>query len=399
MTIHHIIADTWSVQVMLRDIIELYRSQLEERTPNLPHIDKQYKHYIDWQTKFLLSSEARSQIEFWKDTLRGTPPFCGILTDRPRPPKQSFRGQRFAFQISADLTERLFELAQANHVTSFVALLSVLLLLFKHYTGRDDIVVGTPVAGRRLREFEDLVGYFVNTVALRTKFDDTLTFPDLLAAVRNTTVKALANQDVPFDQLLDELRPVRTLNHHPVFQVLFSYHRKASTLIFSPEITTYIIPVEGVTSKFDLTFSVEHNEADKLLVSIEYSTDIYEISTIKRFADDFIDLLKAIEEQPSEKLGILMSAIQPVGRRVIVSSTFVDAMVVDALRSWAVRLGLQLIVKPTAYAQVFQQLLATPAEATLDPNQFEVMLIRLEDWGRAFHQARPQTKPNQRRGH
>jgi len=224
--LHHAVADGWSAGVMMREIAVCYRASLAGETAVLPRLPVQYADWAVWQRRFLEGAELERQVGYWRERLAGLPPALDLPTDRPRPAVRSFRGGRVHGSIDPALTAALQALARRSGVTLFAVLLTAFKLLVARHAGADDLAVGTPIAGRRRAEAEGLVGIFLNTLVLRTELDsaegDGPTFSELLARIWETARGAYAHQDVPFERLLDELRPERDLSRTPLFQVFFN---------------------------------------------------------------------------------------------------------------------------------------------------------------------------------
>ncbi|MET0398352.1 MAG: amino acid adenylation domain-containing protein [Longimicrobiaceae bacterium] len=223
LTLHHIVSDGWSMQVLLREVSALYRAGVRGRPSPLPALPVQYADYAAWQRGWLAGETLEAQLAFWRGALAGAPPLLELPAARPRPTVQRHRGASRALHLPAGLSDAVRALGREEGTTPFMTLLAAFAALLARYTGETDVVVGTPIAGRNRPETEGMIGYFLNTLALRTDVGGDPTFRELLARVREATLGAYAHQDLPFEQLLEELAPARSLSHAPVFQVMFNF--------------------------------------------------------------------------------------------------------------------------------------------------------------------------------
>jgi len=299
---HHIVSDAWSSSIMFRDLASVYDSLAAGETPKLPDLNVQYADYAVWQRDWLAGPALDQQLDYWKNKLAGAPTLLQLPTDRPRPRRQTYNGSRISRTFSAELTAALNQLAQRESCTLFMVILTALNILLARYSGQDDVLVGSPIAGRRRTELEDLIGLFVNTLVFRSDVNDAASYRELLAQVRATALKAYAHQDLPFEKLVEALQPPRDMSHSPVFQVMF-IHQNAPWEA-QPIRSLKVAPGEigaGQTAKFDLTVST--TEFDGVLyLNFEYNTDLFDRSTIERFAAGFETLLEAIVSNPTEPI-------------------------------------------------------------------------------------------------
>lgn len=281
MSMHHIISDEWSMGTLINELSTLYAAfETGEESP-LPELSIQYADYAVWQRAWLTGAVLQSQLDYWKDRLRGAPALLELPTDRPRPKLQRHHGHVRTFQLDRELANRLETLGRASEATLFMTLLTGYSILLHRYSGATDLVIGSPVANRVRQELESLVGFFVNTLPMRIDLSDDVTVRQLLSRVRRTAVDAYSHQDVPFEQLVEELRPERNLGRAPIFQVMF-------VLLNAPtpdleQTSLQISPVEplAVASKFDLTLSIEKTSAG-LEGMFEFDTDLFDDATIDR---------------------------------------------------------------------------------------------------------------------
>ncbi|MDQ6819898.1 MAG: amino acid adenylation domain-containing protein [Actinomycetota bacterium] len=297
LTLHHIVSDAWSMGVLGRELGELYGGLLSGHSVELPELPIQYADYAAWQREWLTSGGLDQQLGYWRQKLAGAPNLLELPTDKPRPAEQSFSGRTLRTERSRELLERVQEISQRERTTVFMTLLAVFAALLARYSRQDDVVVATPVAGRDRVELEPMIGLFVNTLALRVQLDDDPTFLQLLERVRETSLEALSNQDVPFDQLVQELRPQRSRSHPPIAQVMFVMQGGVQPPLALDGLEHERIQSDRGTAKFDLAMFA--GEApDGLRIAIEYCTDLFEAGTIERMLDHYHLLLDAALADP-----------------------------------------------------------------------------------------------------
>ena len=221
LTMHHIVSDGWSMNILLREMTILYDAYSHGRPSPLPELPIQYADYAMWQREWLVGEVLEKELGYWREQLGGAPAILELPTDRPRPPVQSFHGNWLPLTADSELTQQVKRICQSEKVTTFMALLGAFDVLLYRYSGQRDIVVGTPIAGRKREETEPLIGFFLNTLALRAKIDPRETFRSFLSQVREVCLGAYASQDLPFEKLVEELQPERNMSHSPFFQVMF----------------------------------------------------------------------------------------------------------------------------------------------------------------------------------
>ncbi len=290
---HHIISDGWSLGVMVREIKALYAAFATGEESPLAELEIQYADFAAWQREWLTGEVLDEQLTYWKEQLKGAPPVLELPTDRPRPAVQSYRGARQSFFLSEELTAALTKLSQREGCTLFMTLLAAFQVLLSRYSGQEDVVVGTPIANRNRAEVEPLIGFFVNTLALRTDLSGEPSFREVLKRVREVTLSAYAHQDVPFEKLVEELQPERSLSHQPVFQVVLALQNASHETLELPGLQLSTFSEERKTAKFDLLLNI-WNEGQGLAGGWEYSTDLFDEQTINRFQQHFEHLLQAV---------------------------------------------------------------------------------------------------------
>jgi amino acid adenylation domain-containing protein/non-ribosomal peptide synthase protein (TIGR01720 family) len=302
--LHHIISDGWSMNVLVRELTEFYAADAESRSPALAPLPVQYADYARWQRDWLRGPALERQLDHWRQKLGGELPILALPTDRPHPAARSYRGARHAFTLPRELSAGLRELARGQNVTPFVLLLACFKALLSRSTGQTDLCVGTPVANRTRVEIEGLVGFFVNTLVIRTDLAQTPTFSALVARVREEVLQAQAHQDLPFEQLVQALRPARNLRHTPLFQAMFSLAEAPRHEATIAGLAVEPFEVDPGSAQFDLSLHMAL-DAEGLGGTFEYSTDLFEAATVRRLADALQALLEGVVARPAAPLADL----------------------------------------------------------------------------------------------
>ncbi len=293
-TMHHIITDEWSLGILQKEWGQIYQALQSGNNPTLEALSIQYADYAYWQKKRPVDPK---HLNYWKEKLQGKLPVLNLPSDRPRPAIPSFEGGFCTQSFPIALSDRIRELAKETNTTMFVFLLAVYKVLLYRYSGQEDIMVGTPFNGRDQVSMEKLIGYFIDTLVLRSKLSGNTRFTDLLAAVRQTSLDAFSHKDLPFETLVKELKPDRYMSTNPLFQVMFVYHKVPSLTSFGPDLTFEQEPFEAVSSKFDLTLHVSEKNG-VLTATFEYAKDLFDEATIRRMQQHFKVLLEGIAENP-----------------------------------------------------------------------------------------------------
>ena len=301
---HHIVSDEWSIGVFLQELTALYNAYSQGKSPNLAPLPIQYADFALWQRQWLQGDVLQSQLNYWQEQLKDAPALLQLTTDRPRPAVQTFAGAYQKFELSPKLTQKLTQLSQQQGATLFMTLLAAFDTLLYRYTGQSDILVGTPIANRDHSEIEGLIGFFVNTLVMRTDLSENPSFSSLLTRVREMALGAYSHQDLPFEMLVEVLQPQRNLSHTPLFQVAFLFQNTPTSGVELSGLTISDLPPENVTAKFDLTLAIG-NTATGLVGMLEYNTDLFDSSTIKRMADHFVTLLEGIVANPQQPISQL----------------------------------------------------------------------------------------------
>jgi amino acid adenylation domain-containing protein len=300
-TMHHIISDGWSRGVLIQEFATLYQAFAQGLPSPLPDLPIQYPDYAAWQREWLQGEVLHAQLEYWKRQFEEGIPVLELATDHVRPPRQTFNGARHHFALHEKLTAALEELARRESVTLFIVLLTAFKVLLMRYSDQEEIVVGTPVANRSRVETEGLIGFFANTLALRVNLAGDGSFREALARVRQVALGAYAHQDLPFEKLVEELRPDRDLSRTPIFQVMFVLDNTPMETIEVSGLSLNPLQIEGKISAFDLSMHLEAR-GDTIKGSLEYNTDLFEEATIKEMAHCFRTLLEGIIDNPDQRL-------------------------------------------------------------------------------------------------
>ena len=317
LALHHIVGDGWSMGVLYRELGTLYRAECSGETAALGPLPLQYRHYAAWQRQRLQGPVLEGELRYWREQLAGAPPKLTLPTDRPRPPEQRHRGASESLPLPPTLATALRALARAEGATLFMTLLSAYAVLLGRYSGQTDVVIGTPIAGRTRSELEGLIGFFVNTLPLRISLSDAPSFRALLRRVREVALGAYAHQELPFERLVEELRPPRSLQHHPVFQALFALQNAPRSPLQLPGIEVERIRVSGESAKFDLAMFASEGNAE-LRVGVEYDSDLFDAATVARMLAHYRALLEQVSVDPDRPLDEVELMTESERRRVLV---------------------------------------------------------------------------------
>jgi amino acid adenylation domain-containing protein len=314
-TIDHIACDGWSLGIFFHELSTLYAAFSTGRPSPLPELTLQYADFAHWQRQWLQGEVLETQLGYWKKQLAGAPPVLELPTSGARPPVQTFSGSIEQFPLSPDLSERLKALSQQSGTTLFAVFLAAFQLLLSRYCGQQDIVVGSPIANRLHKEVEPLIGFFANTLILRTDLSGDPTFRELLNRVRPMIAGAFAHQDVPFEKLVEELRPERDPNRNPLVQVLFVLQNAFKQ---SPQLKGLNLSWESEIKhvRFDLELHI-WDDPQSLFGTFMYNTDLFDAATIARMAGHFQTLLEAIATNPDGKLSDLSLLTETERRQLL----------------------------------------------------------------------------------
>lgn len=304
LTMHHIISDGMSRGVLVRELVQLYEAFANGGSSTLPELTIQYVDFAAWQREWLQGEVLDKQVSYWKEKLAGAPSLLELPADRPRPPVQSFHGARQPVVIPRELAESLRELGESQNATLFMTLLAAFeVLLFRH-TGQDDIVVGVPITGRNNPELANLIGFFINSLPVRTDLSGNPTFRELLGRVREAALGAYEHQDLPFEKLVDVSQPERDTSYSPLFQVMCHLDNTGAPALALPGLRLTPLDADTGTSKFDLTLDLAESSTE-LKGWWEYSTELFDDVTIQRLSERFQILLKAAVAAPDTRIAAL----------------------------------------------------------------------------------------------
>ncbi|ETX03410.1 MAG: hypothetical protein ETSY1_00170, partial [Candidatus Entotheonella factor] len=301
LTMHHIASDGWSMGVLVQELGTLYEAFAQGRPSPLPTLPIQYADFAHWQRQWLRDEVLESQLSYWTTRLHGAPPLLPLPSDFPRPQVESFQGSEWPIHLDNNLRTGLIQLSQTAGTTLFMTLLAAFQVLMKRYSGQDDIVVGSPIANRNRQEIEPLIGFFVNTLALRVDLSGNPAFRDVLAQVKAMTQAAYEHQDLPFERLVEELEPARHLNYNPVVQVIFALQNAPINDVSLPGLEVSTLPTQVQSVRFDLEVHV-WEVPEGLEGYCFYSTDLFEDSTIAHLMGHFERLLREVVSHPEQRI-------------------------------------------------------------------------------------------------
>ncbi|MCK6190647.1 non-ribosomal peptide synthetase [Pseudomonas sp. EYE_354] len=319
LTLHHIVSDGWSMNVLIEEFIRFYDAHERNEAPQLPALPIQYSDYALWQRRWLEAGEQARQLEYWQARLGTQHPVLELPTDYPRPAMPSYRGTRHTFAVDTGLLEQLRACAQQHQVTLFMLLLGAFNVLLHRYTGQGDIRVGVPIANRNRGEVEGLIGFFVNTQVLRTELTGQTRVDELLRDVKEAALGAQAHQDLPFERLVEALNVERSLSHTPLFQVMYNHQPHVadiSTISTASGLELSTVQWQGRTTQFDLTLDT-YEQSGTLHAALTYADDLFAPSTIERMAGHWLRLLQGMVDDARQTVGAL-PLLDPLEYRLII---------------------------------------------------------------------------------
>ncbi|MBW4681719.1 MAG: amino acid adenylation domain-containing protein [Microcoleus vaginatus WJT46-NPBG5] len=317
LNMHHIVADDWSIGVLIQELGIFYTAFAENRPALMPALPLQYADFAEWQREWLQGEVLETQLAYWRQELAGIE-VLNLPVDRPRPATQTYRGSTQYLEIPKELSEALEKLSQHEEITLFMTLLAAFQTLIYRHTYQEDIAIGSPIANRNRSEIEGLIGFFINTLVLRTDLSGNPTFRELLARVREVTLGAYAHQDLPFEKLVEELQPERNLSRHPLFQAVFALQNAPMEGLQLPGLEVSSVNIETQTTRFDLElhlwkassdfrsiYGEQWQNSEGLRGIVVYNTDLFDHATINRMLEHFNILLKSIVANPDQRIGDL----------------------------------------------------------------------------------------------
>ncbi|MEG4032706.1 amino acid adenylation domain-containing protein [Microcoleus sp. S36b_A4] len=393
LNMHHIVSDGWSIGVLIQELGALYTAFASEKPSPLPALSIQYADFAKWQREWLQGEVLETQLAYWRQQLNGIS-MLNLPADRPRPAIQSYRGKRQFLQLPKQLSEALETLSQREGVTLFMTMLAAFKTLLYHYAQQEDIVVGSPIANRNRSEIEALIGFFVNSLVLRTDLSENPTFRELLNRVKEVALGAYAHQDLPFEKLVEELHPDRALNQNPLFQVAFALQNAPGNRLELPELTLSPQQLDVGTARFDLEFHLwerspnssgsNQSPSNKLWVDssegisgmVIYSADLFDEATITSLIGHFQTLLESIVTNPEERIANLQYLSAQERDRLLVECNNTQA---DYPQDLCIHqlFEMQADRTPEAVALVFGEERVTYGELNLRSNQLARYLQKM----------------------
>jgi polyketide synthase PksN len=387
---HHIVSDGWSVAVFFRELVTLYQAAVAGQARSLPELPVQYADYAHWQRKTYTRDALAKELAYWRERLQDAPALLDIPTDHPRPPKQRRRGESTSLLLPAHAVNALRDLAKANQATLFMAMLAVLKLVLHRWSGQDDLVVGTVTAGRTQAELEGMIGCFNNFLPLRTRCKPEQSFESLLTTVSATVIQAYANQNAPFEQIIEVHNPVRSSSHNPIFNTAFLLHNFPRDVSLGAKLNVEMLPLKRDTALMDLRFVADVVGQDVCL-HCEYNTDLFDAATIEALLAAYEQSLAAVLAQPDTTLAALpfpdvlreqglAHAARKRKQELAIAATFTAEPMRATLEYWMAQLELPTTVGFAPYNQVFQTLLDPRGLFARNQDGVNLVLVRLEDW-------------------
>ncbi|WP_323074014.1 non-ribosomal peptide synthetase [Mycetohabitans endofungorum] len=382
LTQHHIVSDGWSIGVLTRELSALYAASVGAQADPLPPLVVQYPDYAVWQRRWLTGERLQAQSDYWRATLANAPVLLALPTDRPRPAQQSFAGAQVPVQIDASTTQALKRLSAEHGTTLFMTVLAAWSAVLARLSGQHDVVIGTPSAHRNHRQIEPLIGFFVNTLALRVDLSGEPDVAQLLARVQRTTLDAQAHQDLPFEQVVEIVQPPRRLNHTPLFQVMFAWQNNESGEWRLPGLTATPAELEYDAAKFDLELNVSE-AGDEIIGRLGYATALFERSTIERHVGYLQTMLQTMVARPQQPVATLQ-ILGPDERQLLLQTWNATQQAYPS--HWCVHQLFEAQVErtPEATALVFEDQTLSYAQLNAQANRLAHQLI---EWG-----VRPDTR-------
>ncbi|WP_122860145.1 non-ribosomal peptide synthetase, partial [Pseudomonas viridiflava] len=327
LTVHHIVADGWSMGVLTKELLALYPAFCQEQPDPLPLLAIQYADYAVWQRRWLTGERLQHQAAYWRQVLEGAPTLLTLPTDRPRPAQQDFAGASLALQLDTRLAADLRKLAQHQGVTLYMALMAAWATTLTRLSGQAEVVIGSPVAGRGRTELEDLVGLFVNTLAVRIDTSNSPSGEALLAQVKARVLEAQDHQDLPFEQVVEVVRPTRSLAHAPLFQTTLNWMPGKHVAV--PLGGLVVAPVEQISqvSKFDLSLNLSE-QGETLVGSLDYATALFDEATAQRYLNYFVQILETLATHEHTRLD-RVALVGEQERRYLLETLNATAVAVD----------------------------------------------------------------------
>jgi amino acid adenylation domain-containing protein len=304
LTMHHVVSDGWSMGILVKEMAAIYQSIVGQRPVDLPKLPIQYSDFARWQRESLQGEVLEELSSYWEEQLAGAPPVLDLPIARQRSATQTMRGAHISRRLLGKLSTELGALSRREGVTLFMTLFAAFQTLLYRYSGQEDLVTGSPIAGRNRAETEDLIGFFVNSLPLRTNVSGNPSFRELLGRVKETALGAYAHQDLPFEKIVEEIQPERSLSYSPIFQVMFALQNQPRAAFSLPELKITLLKREFDAAKFDLTLFMTETE-NGLECWLDYNTDLFESNAVDRLLEHYEILLTSIVANPSQRIGAL----------------------------------------------------------------------------------------------
>ncbi|MDD2050656.1 condensation domain-containing protein, partial [Pseudomonas putida] len=307
LTLHHIVSDGWSMNVLIDEFAHCYQARDRHSAPQLLPLTLQYSDYALWQRRWLEAGEQERQLAYWRAQLGDDHPLLELPLDHPRPALPGYAGTRHELVLEHNLAEQLRALARQQNVTLFMLLLGAFSVLLQRYSGQSDVRVGVPIANRNRREVEGLIGFFVNTQVVRMRLDPQMSVAALLAQIKDSALGAQAHQELPFEQLVDALKLERTPGQNPLFQVMYNHQPQVadiSVLKVGDNLQLEVIEPRSRTTQFDLTLDT-YETGGSLHAALTFANELFERATIERMGQHWLGLLRAMVADPQQSIGNL----------------------------------------------------------------------------------------------
>jgi amino acid adenylation domain-containing protein/FkbH-like protein len=389
---HHIVSDGWSVEVFIHELAVCYQAISSDKPVPLPDLPIQYADFAHWQREWLKGDVLQSQLSYWSEKLGGAPASLDLPTDHDRPADQTFRAASRSITLDAGLVESLRRASRREMATTFMTMLVALKVVLSKWTGQDDVIVGTVIANRNRVETENLIGCFMNYLALRSTVSGGETGREFLSKVKSTVLEAYAYQDCPFEKVVEALNPGRKTNQNPFYNVGFLMQNYPRHPFFSDALEASFILTERHTSPLDLRM-VATDHSDGMVLRCEYNTDLFEADTVEHLMSFYGDVLEALVREPDASIStiVLPEALKVKADRararreetcIAVAATFTAEPVEESIQFWMQELEIPVKVKFAPYNQVFQQLLDSSSLLSRNSYGVNVVLARFEDWVR-----------------
>ena len=376
---HHIISDGWSFGVAINELATLYNSYKNNQGKSLPELPIQYVDYSEWQHDVLQDESIKKQLDFWKKELADVPSLLKLPYDKPRPAVQSYNGEALHFNISKEKSKALQLFCEKEGVTMYHCMLAAFTILLNRYSLQKDICIGTPVASRKRKELEVLIGPFINTIVFRTFLSGNPSYRELVKKVKKSMLAAYDNQEIPFEKLADELQIERDIAHSPIFQVLYVQTEGSMVDVEISGIKMEPMQIHSGTAQFDLSLFLTVMP-DGIINFFEYNTDLFDKSTIEMMVQDFKLIVDEVSKNQSITLLNIAQKIPAKSAQLLLVSGFTSKPVEDSIQYWIKKFNFPAQVSFSPYSQVFQQLISKESEFNTNHEGVNILLIRIEDW-------------------